>query len=78
MPLLDMVVLTLIIAAFVTFGVTLASVSWYCRDTTNRAKCQHELPVGHGPNQRSRIGVRAPDGGQDDLGYPHSEGHQTI
>jgi hypothetical protein len=37
-----MVVLTLIIAAFVTFGVTLASVSWYCRDTTNRAKCQHE------------------------------------
>jgi hypothetical protein len=65
MPLLDMVVLTLIIAALP-------------RHDKPRQVSTRRLPVGHGPNQRSRIGVRAPDGGQDDLGYPHSEGHQTI
>jgi hypothetical protein len=28
--------LTLVVAAFGTFGVTLASVAWYCRDRTVR------------------------------------------
>jgi hypothetical protein len=38
MRLLDMAVLTLIVAVFVAFVVALASVSWYCHD---RAKRQH-------------------------------------
>ena len=33
MPLFDTVVLTLIVAVFIIFGVVLGWVSWYCRNT---------------------------------------------
>jgi hypothetical protein len=42
MPLFDMAVLALIVAVFVTFGVVLAWVSWYCRNTARRDTHLHE------------------------------------
>jgi len=41
MPLSDITVLTLILTVFISFGVLLGSLSWYCRDTSSREKQQH-------------------------------------
>lgn len=53
MPLFDTVVLTLIVAIFITFGVLLAG-SWYCRDTAMRDTHRHGA-------QASSIGLIADD-----------------
>lgn len=37
MPLRDIVVLGLIVSVFVTFGLVLGAVSWYCRGSATRS-----------------------------------------
>lgn len=38
MPLRDIVVLGLIVSVFVTFGIVLGAVSWYCRGSATRSQ----------------------------------------
>lgn len=55
MPLFDTAVLTLIVAVFLTFGVVLAWVSWYCRNTTKRDTHRHGVQASSiGPVLRTR------------------------
>jgi hypothetical protein len=48
MPLQDIVILTVIVAVFVTFGVVLGSLTWYCND--KRASRRVGRQDGHYPS----------------------------
>ena len=45
MPAHDIAVLTLIVSVFITFGVVLAALTWYCSDKRKRA-------IPHGGHRR--------------------------
>jgi hypothetical protein len=54
MPIFDIIVLSAIIAVFMTFGVVLAAVGWYCSDGRKRPIGAHHRHYGF-PDQTGLI-----------------------
>jgi len=48
MPLFDIIVLSAIVTVFVTFGVVLAGLSWYCRAGRKQEKASPRYPTNAG------------------------------